>query len=153
MEEFFISPLEFIISSITVFLLGILELWIAIPAGFALQLNPVVTAVTSSLGAITSVVIILFFGEKIRNKIVEKYYHQNKGRRIRLLQEIWEKYGVIGLGLLSPLLFGAPLGTAIGVALGSSEKKLMIWMMIGIIIWSLGLTFASIQGIKIYQMI
>ena len=134
------------------FLLGILELWVAIPAGFLLQLNPFFTALASSLGAITSVIVILFIGEKIRDKLSEKYYNKEPGRRTRLLQSVWEKYGVIGLGLLSPLLFGAPLGAAIGVALGSDRSKLILWMSIGIIIWSVGLTLAAIQGLNIYEM-
>lgn len=60
---------------------------------------------------------------------------------------IWEKYGVIGLGLASPLLTGAPLGAAIGISLGAPTGKLMWWMSIGIVIWSVILTAAVAYGL------
>ena len=60
------------------------------------------------------------------------------------IYDIWEKYGVVGLGLLSPLLFGAPLGAALGIGLGASKNRLLLWMTVGIIIWSLILTSAGL---------
>nr|WP_282730376.1 small multi-drug export protein [Methanobacterium alcaliphilum] len=128
-------------------------MWIAIPAGFAFQLNPAATAAASALGASASAMLVLFFGEKLRTTILEKYHPSPFGKRTRLIHKIWEKYGLIGLGLLSPLLFGAPIGAAIGAALGSSRPRLMFWMVVGIIIWSAGLTIAAMEGIKISQMI
>ncbi|WP_174275429.1 small multi-drug export protein [Desulfosporosinus orientis] len=71
--------------------------------------------------------------EKLKKK--EKR-EKNKGRIYR----IWEKYGVIGLGMLSPLIMGAPLGAAIGISLGASPRRLILWMSIGIIVWTISLT-------------
>jgi hypothetical protein len=65
--------------------------------------------------------------------------------------KIWNKYGIIGLGLISPLLFGAPLGAALGIALGAEKKALFIWMSIGIIIWSIILTYAGYIGLMTFQ--
>lgn len=86
-------------------------------------------------------------GESIRNRILKADNPQ--GSRRKLLRKIWEKYGIIGLGLLSPLLFGAPLGAAIGVGIGAPKNKLLIWMTIGIIIWTIILVIAVNQGIKL----
>ncbi|MDO5836541.1 MAG: small multi-drug export protein, partial [Methanobacterium sp.] len=52
-----------------------------------------------------------------------------------------------GLGLLSPLIFGAPLGAAVGIGLGAQKNSLILWMSIGIILWSAGLTIAGSMGI------
>ena len=38
--------------------------------------------------------------------------------------KIWNYW----LGLLSPLLFGTPIGSTIGVALGAPKKDLLLWM-------------------------
>lgn len=63
------------------------------------------------------------------------------------MARIWEKYGVIGLGFASPLLTGAPLGAAIGISLGAPTGKLLWWMAIGIVFWSVILTAAVSFGL------
>ncbi len=131
-----------------VFLLGVVELWVAIPAGFALNLNPIIIGVASSLGAILAAFIVIVLGENIRNRIL-KSVNKPESSRGKLLRKIWNKYGIIGLGLLSPLLFGAPIGAAIGVALGAPRKRLLLWMSVGIIIWTIILVILVLQGINI----
>jgi uncharacterized BrkB/YihY/UPF0761 family membrane protein len=131
-----------------VFLLGIVELWASVPAGFVLSLNPIIIGIASSLGAITAAVIVIVIGENIRNRIL-KSVDKPESSRERLLRKIWNKYGIIGLGLLSPLLFGAPLGVAIGVALGAPRKRLLLWMSVGIIMWTIILVILVLQGINI----
>ena len=67
------------------------------------------------------------------------------------LYEVWNNYGVIGLGLLSPLLLGAPLGSAVGIALGAGKKRLILWISIGILLWSVGLTLAGFMGFLAFE--
>lgn len=130
-----------------------LELWAAVPAGLAMSMNPLTIILASSLGAISAAFIVIVIGENIRNWLLKNYDLNSPGLRGKFLRNLWEKYGIIGLGIFSPLLFGAPLGAAIGVALGAPRNRLLIWMSLGIIIWSIGLTMAGIQGIMIFQSI
>lgn len=65
--------------------------------------------------------------------------------------KIWNKYGIVGLGLLSPLFFGAPLGSGLGIGLGTEKRPLLIWMSIWIILWSILLTTASYFGIMAFE--
>lgn len=113
---------------------SILELWMAIPLGFALRLHPVVIAIASAFGSIIAAAVVIFLAKSLRNWLMKRMERKNKkqGRMGR----IWEKYGVIGLGLASPLLTGAPLGAAIGVSFGAKPVTLFIWMVIGIVVWS-----------------
>ena len=74
---------------------------------------------------------------------------QKKGR----IYDIWDKYGIVGLGLLSPLLFGAPLGAALGIVFGAPRYRLLIWMSIGIFIWSVILTASGFFGLLSFQSI
>jgi len=143
-----ISPIEYFLAVLSVFLLGVLELWAAVPAGFVLNLNPIIIGIASSLGAITAAVIVIVLGENIRNRIL-KGVNKPESSRGKLIRKIWNKYGIIGLGLLSPLLFGAPIGAAIGVALGAPRKRLLMWMSIGIVIWTVILVILVLQGINI----
>jgi len=41
------------------------------------------------------------------------------------------RYGVVGLGLLAPLLVGAPLGTVVGISFGAPADRLLLWMSLG----------------------
>ncbi|GEN34701.1 MULTISPECIES: small multi-drug export protein [Aneurinibacillus] len=124
---------------------SVLELWAAIPLGFALRLHPVTIGVASAVGSIIAAAIVIFLGKSLRSWLVRRMERKNKkqGRMAR----IWQKYGVIGLGLASPLLTGAPLGAAIGVSAGADSVKLFIWMSIGIVLWSIILTAAVAFGL------
>mgnify|MGYP001308212733 CR=1 FL=1 len=137
---------EFIIQSLVVFALSVLELWLAIPVGLVMGLNPVAILVMSILGAICGALIVARVGEKLRSWLSEKYGWDILKKRQGIIHKIWQKYGVIGLGLLSPFLTGAPLGTALGIALGIPRKKLLLWISIGIILWGIGLTIAGAMG-------
>ncbi|NBJ15224.1 MAG: small multi-drug export protein [Dehalobacter sp. 4CP] len=143
--------MEVLIKFITIMGLGIIELWAAIPAGTALKLHPLLNGIASAFGAIIGAVVVIFFGDRLRQWLLKKRVkkEKSKGRIYR----IWEKYGVIGLGMLSPLLTGAPLGAAIGISLGASPKRLTIWMSIGIVIWTVLLTTISTLGFAGFQML
>lgn len=129
----------------TVFSLALIELWAAIPAGLALDLHPLVAGTISALGAIAGVILISVLGERARTWILR--FRGAEGTRHGRIHRIWNRYGVIGLGLLSPLLFGAPLGTAIGITLGARTGRLILWMSMGIVLWSIILTIAATLGL------
>lgn len=137
--------MELAIKLLTVFGLGTLELWAAIPAGFAMQLPPLFIGITAACGSFLSLVLIGTLGEKVRSFILRS--HENKSRH-GFIYRIWDRYGIMGLGLLAPLLVGVPIGTALGITLGASVKKLFPWMAIGIVFWSITLTLAGVLGIS-----
>lgn len=124
---------------------SMLELWAAIPLGFALQLPPIMIGILSAIGAIASAGIVIFLGGSLRSWLLKRI--EKKGKKQGRMARIWDKYGVIGLGLASPLLTGAPLGAALGISLGAPTGKLMWWMSIGIVIWSVILTIAVAYGL------
>ena len=136
--------MELIVKFITVLGLGIIELWAAIPAGTALNLHPLLNGLASGLGAILGAVLVIVLGDRLRNWLLKK--RQKKQDPNSRIYRIWQKYGIIGLGLLSPLLTGAPLGAAIGISLGASPKRLILWMSIGIVLWTILLTILSTLG-------
>lgn len=138
--------MELLIKLLTVFGLGAVELWVAIPAGFAMKLPLAVTAITAASGAMLGLLIILNAGERIRNRLLKRV--NTLGERNRYIHRISDRYGVAGLGLLSPLLIGAPLGTALGIALGLPANRIFFWMSLGIIVCSIGLTIITELGLK-----
>ncbi|MGZ7095884.1 MAG: small multi-drug export protein [Methanobacterium sp.] len=135
---------------ILVFAASFMELWAGIPLGLALQLNPFLTGTVAALGAITAAFIVSFFGAGARERFINWRY-KDKDLKKGTFHKIWNKYGIIGLGLLSPLLFGAPLGAALGIVLGAERKALFMWMSIGIVLWSIFLTLAGYFGLMKIQ--
>ena len=131
--------MDIITSIIAVFGASIIELWLGIPLGFFLKLNPLLIVILSSAGSILSAYLVIILGEGIRKRFIKWRYGEQSIKKGRLYY-IWDKYGIIGLGLLSPLLFGAPLGAALGIGLGAPRYRLLFWMSIGIVIWSIFLT-------------
>ena len=127
------------------------ELWAAIPMGFAFQLNPVLIFAVSSLGAFSGSLAVLLLGAKIRDWLLKKHRPmENKDSKIN---RIWQKYGVIGLGLSAPLVTGALIATAIGLVLQADPKKLLLFITIGILCWTLIFTLIGYFGIEAFKMI
>lgn len=124
---------------------SVLELWAAIPLGFALKLHPSLTALFSAIGSIVSAYLVIVVGGPLRRWMMRRW--ERKAQKPGRIAAIWNRYGVIGLGFVSPLLTGAPLGAVIGVSFGAAAGKLLLWMTIGIIFWSIALTWAVDLGI------
>ena len=142
--------MDIITSIISVFLVSVIELWLGIPLGLYLNLDPILIVIISAAGSILSAVLVIILGENVRKWFI-KWRYGDKSPEHGKIYDIWEKYGVIGLGLLSPLLFGAPLGAALGIGFGASKNRLLLWMTVGILIWSLILTSAALYGILSFQ--
>lgn len=135
----------------TVFGLGAVELWAAIPAGLALGLHPVATGIVSAVGAITSGLAVALLGDRPRAWLVARHGVPPDGGGHGTIRRIWDRYGVVGLGLLAPLLVGAPLGTALGLLLGAPVRRLLFWVSAGIVLWSALLTAAGALGLAGFE--
>ncbi len=122
-------------------------LWGAIPLGLVLGISPWVTGVTAATGARLGVIAVVTVRNLPRRRLLCLYKGESKGRTHRLIYRVWDSYGAAGLGLLAPLLVGAPLGTAIAMALGIPTGRLLVWVGFGIVVWSVGLTFGFALGL------
>lgn len=142
--------MEVVTSMISVFLVSIIELWLGIPLGLILELNPVLIAISAAAGSISSAFLFAILGEGVRNWFL-KWRYKEKSPKEGKVYYLWRRYGTAGLGLLSPLLFGAPLGAALGIGLGAPRDRLLLWMTIGIVIWSSLLTAAGFFGLMNFE--
>lgn len=132
---------------LSVFALAAIELWAAIPAGLALRLHPVVVGVTSAAGAISGTLAVALLGARLRSWLLRRHAGKDSPGRPGLIQRVWRRYGVAGLGLLAPVSTGAPLGVALGLALGAPVGRLALWSTLGIVLWSAILTAAAALGL------
>jgi hypothetical protein len=60
---------------------------------------------------------------------------------------MWRRYGVVGFGIIAPMTVGAQIGAMIGLALNVPGRRLLIWMSIGALLWSILLTVAVLLGV------
>jgi uncharacterized membrane protein len=112
----------------------------------------VAIAIASITGAALAAFIVALAGERLRAWLVRQRYGRfllnwQQGRA----QKIWTKYGVIGLGLLAPLLTGAPVGALLGITFGIPRRRLVLWMTVGIVLWGAGLTLAGVLGLIVFE--
>jgi hypothetical protein len=135
---------------ISVFLIGIVELWVAVPTGLAFKLNPMFIAGFSAAGAATGACLVLIAGEPLRAWLLslKKSASQTIDGK---MNRIWRNYGVPGLCLLAPLLVGAHIGAAIGMALGGRRTAIAVWMTISCLLWAALFTFLGITGVSLFH--
>lgn len=138
--------LAWILKLLTVLGLGTLKMAWAIPAGLALGLPPLVVGVTTALGGIVGMAVVLTVGHGLRRWLLRRWDRDPATARPSAIFRIWERYGVIGLGLLGPLLVSPPGSAALGVALGAPRKRLLFWLSVGVSLWSTVLTALAALG-------
>ena len=116
--------------------LATFEIYAAIPAGFAFGLSPIVIFLASFIGGIIGVFAAAYLGDKIKSLV--KILRKNKVEKIKsdpgFVLKIWEKYGVIGLGLLGTMSVGAPISIGIGVSFNVPTNKMVFWCSLGVLI-------------------
>jgi uncharacterized membrane protein len=68
-----------------------------------------------------------------------------------MIARLWQRYGFIGLALVAPLFPGPPGAAALALALGISGRRVLLWMTIGVILWTAGYTLAVSLGFRGFQ--
>jgi hypothetical protein len=131
---------------LSVFGFGMIGLWEGIPLGFVLRLPPLLIGLFSALGSAAATLLVVVLGKRLRSWLLRHRTPQKEGQKERLIDRIWHRWGIIGLGLLAPCLTGAPLGVALGLFLRAPAGRLLFWLLLGIVLWSALLTGAGVYG-------
>lgn len=131
----------------SIYLAGITGIWKGIPVGFALHAHPWLIALFTALGSFTMVLVLIFAGEPVQKWVLSRYsprkLERKKGRMIRLM----DRYGVAGLGLIGCGVIGPTLSTLLGLVLIRKTRKLMFFLIAGVVLWSALLTLLVSLGL------
>ncbi len=138
--------------ALVVLAVGAIEIWFAVPAGFALGVVPWLVWVLTIAGSVASVAVVAVGGDRIRTWLIGRRRGWLAARQGRLYR-VWIRYGIPGWGLASPLVFAPPMGTAIGLLLGAPRRRLLAWMCAGVVLWTSILVGAAMLGIHVLQAI
>lgn len=133
-------------SYLSIFLTGMLGIWKAVPLGLALQCSLQSIIIFTSLGALLSIVIIYFLGSKIKQWVETRMTHKREKRKIHL-NRLFDKYGIVGMGILGTLLMGPNMTMVLGMIIVKNEKLLLLWTALGIVIWTIMLSLAGHFGV------
>jgi hypothetical protein len=87
-------------------------------------------------------VIFFFFFSNWVNKMVDKYFNKKKkkqkfSKKTRRFISIKNKYGLLGVSFLTPILLSIPLGCFIASRFFYKQKHTLIIMLAGVVFWSL----------------
>ncbi|MGI6127650.1 MAG: small multi-drug export protein [Planifilum sp.] len=137
---------------ISLFLLAAVP-WIevgVIPIGILMGLNPVSVAVLGFLGNwITVILVILLFDRwnqwRKRRKPSRAGEAEATSKRKQRARRLWERFGLPGLALLSPLATGTHLAAAVAMAFRTSKGKVTLWMTVSIFLWTTLLAVGSLR--------
>lgn len=77
-------------------------------------------------------------------KLVSVYYYKSKkdhekkpfNKRLRKILTIWNKYGILGLSILTPLILSIPIGSFIAARFERDRVKLFTYMGVSILFWA-----------------
>ena len=131
---------------ISTFALAFFYFWPAMPSGLALGLDPLVVILTTSLSYIAGVALVLLLGKPVQEWLSRRF-NKTVSNPNSLLRRTWNRFGIIGLGLLAPITIGAQIGAVIGLALNAPPRKLFLSMAVGAVLWSIALTLAVQFGL------
>lgn len=139
-----------VLRMISIYLVGITGIWKAIPVGIALKAHPVEISAFTALGSITTVFLLYHFGEAVKKWVMKKWSKEKLENKKGKLSHIMNKYGTPGLGIICPGLFGPITTIIVGLLIVKPTKKLMPYLVIGIIGWSFLLTYISVLGVDFF---
>jgi membrane protein YqaA with SNARE-associated domain len=136
---------------LTVAALATFEIFVAIPTGFAMGLNPWVIFIASLVGGLIGVFVAAFLGDKIKAFLSKYRKPAPEKPKTGLIYTIWKKYGVMGLGLVGTFFFGAPISIAVGVGFNVPPTKLVPLCVIAVIARCIIYTTIGHYGMQMFS--
>jgi membrane protein DedA with SNARE-associated domain len=110
--------------------------------GVAVGMPILGTVVISVLGMMTSVMIFSVIGEKNGYPRISRlidYVKSKKSINDRFMY-LWKRFGVVGVTFLTPVFFTPIIGTILVVAMGSPKTKILLYMFLSAVFWSITLS-------------
>lgn len=133
---------------ISLFGLAFFYFWPAMPAGLAMGLHPALVVATATLSYVSGAALMLVAGERVRAWMIRRLRRgqtpdsDSPGR----LRRLFDRFGVVGLGLLAPMTVGSQTGALLGLALSARPRMVLAWMAVGALGWALLITLVALLG-------
>ncbi len=134
-----------ILKYISVYFLSMVKFMAGPPLGVAVGIPTWGTILLSIFGMMTSVVIVILIGEKIKVFWLPKFIRNARGKKPtnKHFLNLWNRFGVFGVTFLTPILFTPIGGTLLVTAMGSSRGKIFIYMLGSAVFWGIVLSIIA----------
>lgn len=124
--------------------LGAVELSFGVLGGVALGLPLILIGAATIFGNLLALALALLAGERLQRWI---YRRSGLAKRRKRVECVWNRYGVLGVSFLAPLVTGAVLATVLALALGAPPRPLLRWMALSTALRGVALTGAAALGL------
>ncbi len=134
--------MEEVIKFVGIFLLSMIQYKLALISVISVKKwHIAVQFICVTSGYMTMTVLVCFFEKQVRHalqwircKFTKKPVSFKKRRK---MVNFAHKYGVWGVGLLSPISLGALVGSVVAVSLGGHKKEVILTFLTGCLIWTI----------------
>ena len=130
---------------LTSFSLGFVYFISAIPAGVAAQAPLWAAALAAWLGYSLGGTVVLLAGTPLRAWLLAKLKVDPTPDPTKLFWRIWHRFGLWGLGLISPVTIGPQATAAIALALGEKQARIQAAISLGVLPWVIA--FATLTAL------
>ena len=133
-------------------LIPFLDVFSVIPVSIALGMSPIAVAIISFLGNFIMVIGYARFFIQITEWLTKR--RAKKKRKIDLtkietmVKHIWEKHGLPVFALGVPFMLATDITTLLTLRFGSSKIKVVAWMGVSLVIWSVVMTAVSLYILR-----
>lgn len=128
--------------------LGFLYFISAIPASVAAGAPLAAASIVAWAGYFMGPLVVLLLGAPLRSWLAKKWNLSFEPDERILFWRIWNRYGIIGLGLIAPITIGPQVSALILLALGVRPLKILLSIGIGAIPSTIGLAVIANVGTK-----
>jgi hypothetical protein len=128
-------------------LLSTFEIYAAIGTGMAFALNTHVILVCTLVGGLVGTFVAAFLGDKIKawfqsiRKKPAPVVEKTPSLRTKILNQLWSKYGIFGIGFIGTFLVGAPISLGVGIGFGLQSKQMLPYAVAAVITRSFVFTY------------
>ncbi|TAH26054.1 MAG: hypothetical protein EAZ07_05025 [Cytophagales bacterium] len=107
--------------------------------GAGAGLSLVETILFTFLGMMASVLLFsTLLGQSFKTWLSNKFQRNKKlfSNKTRRIVRVWNSFGIKGVAFLTPILFTPIVGTLIAASFGESQKRIIFFMSISALFWS-----------------
>lgn len=136
--------LQEILRAIPIYFSSMLKFIFGPVGGYAAGLTLTTTILTTVAGTMTVVFLFTFFGNWIRKHVFGRLRKPRKSdqKKAAKLERLWQRYGLAGVALLTPIVLTPIGGTLLAVSSGSPKDKIVYYMFVSASVWSVVISMA-----------
>ena len=121
----------------------------AIPAGIAAGLSLPLAALVAWCGYAAGAGVMLLLGTSAREWIARKLRIPLVRDPQKWIWRAWDKFGLVGLGLLAPITIGPQAGCLLALAIGEKRSSAFLSLALGAIPWCVAFSVIFAMGLKL----